>query len=339
LIGQQERLLLRRGQQKANLHPLLVGNDKENFRQKAEVSMAKSRKPRIKWYSPQALAERADDGFLFVVRSTGKAIRSLPSGTVNGISRVGEVSCRRRKKEVEKQTDRAYGGLLSIARSAGKTARFIRCGPTDGLSKIGHALCKGEEKKKAKQQTESLEAKSTPEAVTEEEPRREEEMEQEGLRYAPLDLEALLKQHFPRDRVEAIKLRKALDDLLHGPEPACLSALKTLVGLGQVAEPFLVASLQVASPQAAEIALEGLSRIDSQRLTGCISDVLASSAPELRIVALRAAQRLRDDEARPFLEQGLRDPSARVKRRVLSYLSWHDSSWALAETRPTLIWS
>lgn len=145
-----------------------------------------------------------------------------------------------------------------------------------------------------------------------------------------IDMEALLKQRFFRDRVEAIKVRKAMDDLLHGSEVARLNALKTLVGLCQVAEPFLIAALKKASPQVAEIALEGLSQIDSDRLVSCISDAFASPDHKLRIVALRVAQRLTDDTARSFLDQGLHDPSEKVKRRALSYLSWRDSSWALA---------
>jgi hypothetical protein len=237
--------------------------------------MTKPQKPEMEWHSPKALADRANEGFLLVVRSTGKTIGGLLSGIVKGISKVGQV-------------------LM------------------------------GREQRMVKRQTEPLEAAPPPQL--------DEEMEQARPQYPPLDVEALLEEHSPQDTVKAVMSRKALNDLLHGPEEASAGALKTLVGLGHVAEPFLVACLQTDSPQVAEIALEGLSRIGSQRLPGCLSNMLGSSDTELRIVALRAAGRLPDhQEQQPFLARGLRDPSARVRRRALSYISRHDSYWAIAE--------
>ncbi len=138
--------------------------------------------------------------------------------------------------------------------------------------------------------------------------------------------------HSPRDAEQAAVLRRCFDDLLLGSEEAGEAALKILVGLGQSVEPLLIACLPTDSPRVAKIALEGLSRIGSQRLVGCISDVLDSSDPELRMVALRAAVGLpHDRQMQRLLERGLRDPDANVKRRALSYVGWFDSYWAITE--------
>jgi hypothetical protein len=146
-----------------------------------------------------------------------------------------------------------------------------------------------------------------------------------------LDVEALLEEHPPQDRVKAIVLRKALDDLLHGSDAAHKNALETLVGQGEVAGPLLVACLREDSPEVVESAFEGLRQIGWDCPASSISEVLGSSNFELRIIALRAARRLTDEQQRPLLERGLRDPNARVRRRAISCASWHDSPWAVAE--------
>ncbi len=281
-----------------------------------DISMAESRRPKMKWYSPMALAYRANDGFLTIARSAGKTVRIIQSGTTGGLSKIEHALSRKNKEEKSsRQTGSVNEELLQqeAIPEAAYSHEGVAPSPANGEA------------------AGPLQSRSDP--LTEEEPQLDDEMDQEEPEYRPLDLEAFLKQRYPRDRVQAIRLRKTLDDLLLGSEAARQSALKNLVGLRQVAEPFMVSSLQTASPQVAEIAIAGLSQIGSQRLIGCISDVHASSDPELRMVALRAAQRLADDEARPFLERGLRDPDAKVKRRTLSYLSWHDSPWALAEIK------
>jgi hypothetical protein len=146
-----------------------------------------------------------------------------------------------------------------------------------------------------------------------------------------LETEALLERYASNNKAKGIALRNTLDDLLHGSEATRQNALRNLVNMGEGAEPFLVASLKEAFPQVAEMALEGLRQIQSPRLVACLSEILSLGDSEQRLAALRVAQRLADDEAQPFLEQGLRDSSARVRRRVLSYLSWRDSSWALPQ--------
>ena len=61
------------------------------------------REPETKCHGPQALAERADDGFLLVIRSTGKTVGGLSSGAVKGIAKVGQVLTARRRKTVQQQ--------------------------------------------------------------------------------------------------------------------------------------------------------------------------------------------------------------------------------------------
>jgi HEAT repeat protein len=235
------------------------------------------REPETKCHGPQALAERADDGFLLVIRSTGKTVGGLSSGAVKGIAKVGQVLTARRRKTVQQQPK-----------------------PSDAAP------------------PRQLDEETEPAASQDPQP-------------LP-NLQALLEGRSLQDVEQAAVLRRCLDDLLLGSEEAGEGALKILVGLGQIAEPLLVACLPTDSPRVAKIALEGLSRIDSQRLIGCISAVLESSDPELRSVALRAAVGLGDERQRQLmLERGLRDPDANVRRRALSYVGWHNSYWAIAE--------
>ncbi len=240
--------------------------------------MTKPREPERKCHGPQALAERANERFLFAVRSTGKTIGDLSSGTVKGISKVGEVLTARKWRIVRRP---ARASDAAPPRQPG--------------------------------------AETKPAAPHYPHPPR-------------LDLEALLEGRSPEGAEQAAVLRRCFDDLLLGSEEAGEEALKILVGMGQFAEPLLVACLPTDSPRVARIALEGLSRIDSPRLIGCISHVLESSDPELRMVALRAAVGLRDGQRRQrLLERGLRDPDASVRRRALSYVGWYDSYWAITE--------
>jgi len=46
---------------------------------RANGCMTNSRELEMKWHSPQALANRSDDGFRLAVRSAARIIGSLPS--------------------------------------------------------------------------------------------------------------------------------------------------------------------------------------------------------------------------------------------------------------------
>lgn len=146
-----------------------------------------------------------------------------------------------------------------------------------------------------------------------------------------VDVDALLKQHPVPDRIQALQVREAFDHLLHGSELAGRSALATLVSLGKTAEPFLLAVLADSSTQVTQIALEGLVGIRSDHLLEVIADLLKSENVELRMAALRATNGQPQEQIRPLLLQGLRDPSPLLRRRVLSYLAWCDASWARLE--------
>ncbi len=280
---------------------------------KANGCMTKSRKLEMQWYSPQDLANRADDGFRFVVRSAAGIVCNLPSSVGYGVSKVGRVLICRKRKTLKQQTEPAEAAPppqdVSLKAAAGLPQREARRGRT-AAAEPAPCTCR---------------------QATVEEPALREQTRQEEPPRPPLHVEALLKEHPPQSKVQTIVLRKALDDLLGGSERARHDALETLVGQGHVAGPLLVACSRESSSQVVETALEGLRRIDWPCLVTSISNVLESSDKELRIIALRAAGRLTDERKRPLLERGLQDPISRVRRRALSYLAWHDSSWAIAE--------
>jgi hypothetical protein len=215
--------------------------------------------------------------------------------------------------------------FLSVVRSTGKTIGGWSSDAAKGIAKIGHVLT---DLTQVSQQQPTFPDATPPvqgDAEAESAPPRD-------SRSTLPDFEALLAGRSPLGAAQTHTLRKCFDDLLLGSEEAGQQALKILAGLGQSAEPLLVACLPTDSPRVARIALEGLSRISSQRLAGCISDLLASSDPELRMVALHAAVGLPDDRQRqPLLERGLRDADAVVRLHALSYVGWFDSYWAIAE--------
>ncbi len=239
----------------------------------------------IKRQCPRALADRADDGFLSVVRSAGRALGSLSSGTVKGLSKVGQVLVGTKQDTPKRQTE-----------------------PMEAVP------------------PRQLDRKLQPPAS------QPPSADSPSLDGPSLDMETLLEEHSPQDADQATILRQASNDLLHGSEEAAAAALETLAGLGQVAEPLLIACLQTESPRVVEIALEGLSLIGSQRFAGCLSDVLDSSDIELRLIAVRATRRLPDEQQKqPLLARGLRDIYAGVRRCALSCLCRNDSHWAAAE--------
>ena len=148
-----------------------------------------------------------------------------------------------------------------------------------------------------------------------------------------VDVETLLKQHPHLDQVDVLRLSIAMDELVNGAHLARRNAQKSLVAFGRVAELFLIASCKSATPEVAEIALEGLAQIGSERFIECTSQLLQAHNVEMRLAAVRTAQKLTDDDVRPLFAVASRDPSAKVRRRMVTYLSWRDASWALAELR------
>ena len=146
-----------------------------------------------------------------------------------------------------------------------------------------------------------------------------------------VSVEALLRQYPPADRIQALQVKEAYDDLLHGSELASRCALTTFVNLGKTAEPYLLAALAGTSAPVTKIALEGLVGIRSERLSAIINHLMKSDDVELRMAAMRATNGQPEEQIRPLLLEGLHDPSPLVRRRVLSYLAWCDASWARVE--------
>jgi hypothetical protein len=144
-----------------------------------------------------------------------------------------------------------------------------------------------------------------------------------------LDIRAWLDEIAPDDAVRAADVRAAIDDWLNGSQDARRGALDYLVGLREKAEPFFIASVREGSADIAECALEGLDRIGSPRVTGCVSELLGYPEPEFRLAAMRVAQRLDDRFARRCLVRAVGDPSPMVRRQVIAWLGWRTAPWAI----------
>ncbi|MCP4678543.1 MAG: HEAT repeat domain-containing protein [Deltaproteobacteria bacterium] len=147
------------------------------------------------------------------------------------------------------------------------------------------------------------------------------------------EIDRLLRGNTALSRVQSTMLNAAVNDFWFGQLEARQAALRTMLRMDGFAEPFFVALAKEGRHPVAEIALEGLHRISSVQLVPCIQYVFDSPEFELRLTALRAVQCLSDEVARPLLTEAMKDRSIAVRRRALSYLSWRDSSWALALVR------
>ncbi|MBW2622472.1 MAG: hypothetical protein JRD68_06165 [Deltaproteobacteria bacterium] len=94
-------------QEKTNRHPLaarpvwVVGSDNETIPQEDDVPMAETRKPAKRRYLPAALADRANNKFLSIGRSVGKAVYFVQSCTMDGLSKIGHALSEVKKEEKE----------------------------------------------------------------------------------------------------------------------------------------------------------------------------------------------------------------------------------------------
>jgi len=136
------------------------------------------------------------------------------------------------------------------------------------------------------------------------------------------------------DETGKLRVAVAIEQLLLGSESARAPAKKELLEIGGKVEPFLLEALSAPDADCLELALDILWEVGSGRLTPSLDRLAASPRREIRLAALRAAQRLKDDEARPFLTAAARDSSVEVRRRAVSYLSWRGKvQWALSSLR------
>ena len=160
------------------------------------------------------------------------------------------------------------------------------------------------------------------------EPEKKEKMPKQAI-----DIDALLASQPQRDRVEALKLRVAVIEFSKGQKEAVINAQQDLISIGRDAEPFFVAVLERDDPMIVELALDGLARIGSALFIPCLAEVFSSPISDVRLIALRSLQRLEDEEAKPLFTRAASDPSPEVRMRVVSYLTWRRSLWAMELVR------
>jgi hypothetical protein len=70
------------------------------------VIAAETQRSKIEWFSFLALADRANEGFLSIARSSGKAIRLIQSGTKGGLSKIKHGLSRGKKEKKIEQSSR-----------------------------------------------------------------------------------------------------------------------------------------------------------------------------------------------------------------------------------------
>lgn len=149
----------------------------------------------------------------------------------------------------------------------------------------------------------------------------------------PIDVEALVANHPFPTRAQMLNALVSVNEFLNGAPRESEDAQRKLVSIAPLAEHVFLAALQRGIPRLSGLALEGLARLGAATLEPAVRELLSSTDRNLRMVALRAAQRLEDDAARPLLSMMAADPSPEVRRRLITYLSWRDSPWAMLELR------
>lgn len=70
------------------------------------MAAAETRKPKMRRHSLLAIANRADDGFLSIVRSAGKAVHFIQSSTMGGLSKIEHTLSRKKKEKKFRQPGR-----------------------------------------------------------------------------------------------------------------------------------------------------------------------------------------------------------------------------------------
>ena len=149
-----------------------------------------------------------------------------------------------------------------------------------------------------------------------------------------IDVEAVVAQHQFASRADMLSALVSVNEFLHGSSRESLDAQKQILAIGPtLAEPVFLAAIQRKSPKLAELALDGLARLKSDKLVPTAKEMLSSPDRGLRLTALRAAHWLDDDEARPLFAMAAQDSAPEVRRRLVCYLSWRGAPWAIFELR------
>jgi hypothetical protein len=157
-------------------------------------------------------------------------------------------------------------------------------------------------------------------------PRIEPEPVRVRQRTTGFDIQQWLADQSERDPIKGVALRIALDDWNHGSGDARKTAVEVLASVAP-AESLFVELLVGADASQTEDALRGLALLGSERLFSCLRTTAQSPEPEVRIAALRAVQRMDSDEAIKILARAAKDPSPRVRRRVVNWLCWRNDAW------------
>lgn len=262
------------------------------------------------WFKPLWRAtSKADDGFVRVARSIGAAARYVEAGVV-----------------------RTTGAQTKNSPAKNATARVSPRPPVGGATQPPQSPPPPAPAARTREPAPTRSASISEPPYDESAPeltRPKTAVASRGGTSAALDADGWLSILKPEDPVKAASLRISIDDWLRGATDARREALALLAPLGLRAERLILALLRGGSPEETELVLEGLKRIESDKFSSCIEQLLRVGDPEVRIVALRAAQQMGDRIARPLLSRGAEDPDPRVRRRMIPWLAWRQSPWAI----------
>jgi HEAT repeat protein len=338
---------------------------------------------RNKWYTPAALAERANQGFLGLIRSTGTALRQVEHGTTSGVSKVkglikrepgspaeappaprpigvqpsfspaarpaADPGTSRRLQEDAKAPPPQVQSVDEPSPPAGFFARVVAAAATVAAPAVAvvAAVRKESSEKEASEDAPRAQEPAAVESKSERTPAKSSPPSSERAQdNQPIDVEGWLATLALPDRSQRVRVRSALDDVLHGSDVARRNAVPALAALGLAAEPILVACARGSSLKVTEACVAILIQIGSTKAPALLRQLAEAPDPAIRMVAVRVSRCLAPEQQRPILQKALRDPSVAIRRRALSYLAWSHPAWAMAEilrlcydTDPTVKWA
>ena len=329
---------------------------------------------RNKWYTPAALAERANEGFLGLIRSTGTALRQVEHGTTSGVYKVKGLVKREPGPQAEASPARRRPSFPSAPRPAADPGTSHRSQedvkaslpqtqspdepspPVGFFARVVAAAATVAAPIAAAVRSDSSEDVPPAQAPAAAEPKSERIAPQpskpsppssEGAQDSrPIDVDGWLTTLALPDRSQRVRVRSALDDVLHGSEVARRNATPTLAALGLAAEPILLACARGSSLQVTEACVAILIQIGSTKAPALLRQLAEAPDPAIRMVAVRVSRCLAVEQQKPILQKALRDPSVAIRRRALSYLAWSHPAWAMADilrlcydSDPTVKWA
>jgi HEAT repeat protein len=149
-------------------------------------------------------------------------------------------------------------------------------------------------------------------------------------RVIEMDVHAVLRESRDLDRIKKVRTRAALDDLLRGSQATRAGALEAFRDLGPAVAPVLLASLgKVPREAGAELVKCLVETMDSAQLPSLLAHLLENGDLQQRMIALAAVRRVKPASGRALLAKACQDPSAVIRRRVITCLSWYRTPWAI----------